>query len=190
MEMVPMRFVGLRSQYGAEDAAGAFVQPVKEGALGSGLRLFSRLGHCRCRADVALGLAAAQALQLRAGISAVGVVLAFATIPDGARNITRGTHRRLRLCLARSPLVVLAACGLLGGLPLIAPRRPPVAANLDAASVGGHEAGDVDGVRQRMFAQALAMAWATVAIAAGVARGVGQACDGTAEGVPGCRPDA
>src|SRR5262245_40176328 len=182
MEMVAVRFVGLRSQHGAEDAAGALVQSAKEGSLGTGLRLFPRLSHCRRRADVALALAAAQAVELRAGIRAV------ATITEGPRNGTRGTHRCLLLRLALALLAFLGACGRwLGGFPLIAPRRPPVAANLNAASVGGNEGGNVDGVRQRMFTQTLAMACAAVAIAAGVARGVGQACDRTAESFLGRR---
>src|SRR5262245_24281285 len=107
MEMVPVRLVGLRSQHGAEDAAGAFVQPAKEGSLGTGLRLFAGLRHGRRRADVAPDLTAAQALQFGAGIRA----LRLATITEGARNGTRGTHRRLRFRLASGLFAVLAACG-------------------------------------------------------------------------------
>src|SRR5215510_1861607 len=132
MEMVPVRLVGFRSQHGAEDAAGAFVQPAKEGSLGTGLRLFPRLGHGRRRADVAPDLAAAQTLQCSAGIRAV---LPLATITERPRNGTRGTHRSLRLRLASGLFAFLGACGRkLGGFRLIAPRRPPVAGNLDAAS--------------------------------------------------------
>src|SRR5262245_66022989 len=88
MEMVPVRLVGFRSQHGAEDAAGAFVQPAKEGSLGTGLRLFPRLRHGRRRADVAPDLAAAQALRFGAGMSAV---LPLETIADMTGSGTRGT---------------------------------------------------------------------------------------------------
>ena len=66
-------------------------------------------------------------------------------------------------------------------LALIARGRAPVARHLDGAAVGGDEAGYVDGVGQRVLAQAVGCGLAADARAAGIPGRIAQARDGRAE---------
>ena len=63
----------------------------------------------------------------------------------------------------------------------VARRQAPGARHVDGAAVGSDEAGDVDGVGQRVLAQPVGAERMAVARAADIARGVAQAGDGGAE---------
>src|SRR5262245_19868146 len=182
VEMVAVGFVGLRSKHGPEYAARPRVQPAQERALGTCLRLLAGLAQRGRRLAFALSRRAApEALRgvgARGRLGALGELQPIAVLArDGARRPQRGLGGfGLGGLLAVAGALSRAARGFL----LVAQRWSPMPGHLDRATVRRDEARNVDGVGERVLAQALAMALAAVALPAGIPRGIGKARNRTA----------
>src|SRR5262245_19217847 len=156
MEMVAMGLVGLGAEHSGEHAAGALMQSAQELRL-RGLGDVRRSRRSRRGNGFCIRRAAADLLQLRRLYRPRPVL--------GPRRLRAGMGDG-----CRQPLRLLVARGWSPGIGY-----------LDGTAVGGHKPGNVDGVGERVFTQAIGVTVAADPVAACVARGAAQARDAGAK---------